>query len=74
LKKDSKFTFIAVYKTGRSWSCNPSKWITEIYIPLLPKVVTAGNTIPTTAVINRYQSLPLNPTAAKVAVLKRDKS
>jgi hypothetical protein len=65
LKKDPKFTFIAVYKTGKTEVANPSKWITEIYIPLLPKVVTAGNTIPATAVENPIDTKVADPTAAK---------
>jgi hypothetical protein len=46
LKKDPKYAFIAVYKTGKTEVRNPSKWSTEVYIPLMPKVVVAPPTTP----------------------------
>jgi len=52
LKRDPKYVFIAIYKAARPEVRNPSKWITEIYIPLMPKVVPVNNTMPATDLVN----------------------
>ena len=39
LSPDTKFSHIEIYTNGLTETKNPSKWITEIYIPVKPKVV-----------------------------------
>lgn len=46
LKRDPKYAFIAMYVKGKPEVRNPSKWVTEIYIPLLPKVVPTSTYVP----------------------------
>ncbi|MBU0941240.1 MAG: SRPBCC family protein [Bacteroidetes bacterium] len=46
VQRDPKYAFIAMYKKGRSEVRNPSKWITEFYIPLLPKAQPVREYIP----------------------------
>jgi effector-binding domain-containing protein len=55
LKRDPKYAFIAIYTKGKSEVRNPSKWVTEIYIPLLPIIVPASTYVP-------VLSDPTNPT------------
>jgi hypothetical protein len=65
LRRDPKFTFIAVYKSGKTEVRNPSKWITEIYIPLLPKVIIEKNSIPATSPETLADPTVVNPTPVK---------
>lgn len=46
LKRDPSYAFIATYKTGRTEVRNPSKWVTEICIPMLPTVLPVSNYTP----------------------------
>ena len=41
LRPDTKFSHLEIYTSGSAQTKNPSKWITEIYIPVRPKVVYA---------------------------------
>ena len=41
-----KYAFIAMYQKGKPEVRNPSKWITEIYIPLEPKVQPITEYVP----------------------------
>ena len=67
LKKDPKFSFIAEYKTGKLEVRNPSKWITDIYIPLLPKVVPESNTIATIPEEIPVPQTNVEPATGKIA-------
>ena len=61
LKRDPNYAFIAIYKKGKSEVKNPSKWITEIYIPLPPKVQAVTNELPASQSTNEVvipESLP----------------
>ncbi len=33
------FSFLEIYTTGKSEVKNPSKWVTEVYIPIVPKII-----------------------------------
>lgn len=46
LVRDPKYAFIAMYQKGKPEVRNPSKWITEIYIPLEPKVQPITEYVP----------------------------
>ncbi len=37
---DSKFSHLEIYSIGKNEIKNPSKWITEIYYPIKPKIVS----------------------------------
>lgn len=65
LKKDPKYAFIVVYKTGRSEVRNPSKWSTEIYIPLMPKVVVAPPTTPAPVLVAPSDEIIAKPAPVK---------
>jgi effector-binding domain-containing protein len=65
LKKDPKYAFIAVYKTGKTEVRNPSKWITEIYIPLMPKVVVAPTTTPAPLLVAPSEEIITKPAPVK---------
>lgn len=39
LSPNPVFSFLEIYTTSKSDIKNPSKWVTEIYIPIVPKVV-----------------------------------
>lgn len=41
LSPNPVFSFLEIYSTGKNEVKNPSKWITEIYIPIVPKVAPA---------------------------------
>lgn len=46
LRRDPNYAFIAMYTKGKPDVRNPSKWVTEIYIPLVPKAITTSTTVP----------------------------
>jgi effector-binding domain-containing protein len=46
LRRDPNYAFIAMYTKGKSDVRNPSKWVTEIYIPLVPKAKTKSTNVP----------------------------
>lgn len=41
LRADGAFSHLEIYSIGKTEMKSPSKWITEIYIPVVPKVVMA---------------------------------
>lgn len=50
LNVDSSFTRLEIYSIGKNEINNPSKWITEIYFPIRPKVIVKPvETIPQAA-------------------------
>jgi hypothetical protein len=57
LKRDPNYAFIAMYKKGKSEIKNPSKWLTEIYIPLEPKAQEVTSDTPSV----QSPSEPVNP-------------
>lgn len=73
LIKNPSYAFIAMYKKGKTDTQNPSKWVTEIYIPLLPKTVpvstyTTAEPEPPTAITG--EPLPVKITKP-VKVIKK---
>ncbi|TDE03852.1 SRPBCC family protein [Flavobacterium hiemivividum] len=50
LASDPKISHIQIYSTGKTEIKNPSKWVTEVYIPIVPKIVIPVKTyVPATA-------------------------
>jgi effector-binding domain-containing protein len=39
LTQDPLISHIEIYSTGKNEMKNPSKWVTEVYIPVLPKII-----------------------------------
>jgi hypothetical protein len=75
LKSDPTISHIEWFTLGRNEVKNPSKWVTEVYIPLPPKVITPKITIPTTKILEpvevREEETPVEkPTPIKVQPLK----
>lgn len=44
LSPNSVFSHLEIFATGKNNVKNPSKWVTEIYIPIIPKVVPQEKT------------------------------
>jgi effector-binding domain-containing protein len=38
------FSFLEIYTTGKNDIKNPSKWVTEVYVPIVPKVIPQEKT------------------------------
>jgi len=63
------FSHIEIYSTTKADVKNPSKWVTEIYVPVMPKVVPVKTYAP--AVLKSTepfteQALPTVTTPAKI--------
>ena len=43
---DPTFSFLEIFKTSRSEIKSPSKWVTEFYYPIKPKVIAAPTYVP----------------------------
>lgn len=44
LSPNPVFSYLEIYTSGKNEIKNPSKWVTEIYIPIIPKVVPQEKT------------------------------
>ncbi|WP_418263772.1 transcriptional regulator [Flavobacterium faecale] len=76
LKADPAFSHIEWFTMGRNEVKNPSKWVTELYIPLPPKVIPPAITIPSppvteTVEVREQEEAPeATPKPVKVQPLK----
>ncbi|EIA07857.1 SRPBCC family protein [Flavobacterium frigoris] len=61
------FSHIEIYITSRTDIKNPSKWVTEIYVPLIPKVVPAKAYIPVVTKATEPSAEQPLPSAAEPA-------
>ncbi|OCB74639.1 effector-binding domain-containing protein [Flavobacterium glycines] len=52
------FSFLEIYSTGKNDVKNPSKWTTEVYIPIVPKVIPQEKTINTAIENNTTPEAP----------------
>lgn len=57
LTPDPQLSHIQIYLNGKNEIKNPSKWVTEVYIPILPKII-----IP----VKTYVPVPAKPTSTSV--------
>ncbi|WP_081824648.1 SRPBCC family protein [Flavobacterium seoulense] len=57
------FSHLEIYATGKTDVKNPSKWVTEVYVPIVPKVVPQERTY--------YPTGSTPPTPASVAPVKK---
>lgn len=53
LTQDSKISHIETYSIGKTDIKNPSKWVTEVYIPVIPKIMP----------VQTYNQVPARTTA-----------
>ncbi len=44
LSPNPVFSYLEIYNTTKTEIKNPSKWVTEIYIPIIPKVIPPAKT------------------------------
>ena len=56
LTQDFALPYVEIYTKNNEQVANPSQWITEIYIPIKPKVVPVYNPKPATAVLPTYEN------------------
>ena len=56
LTQDFALPYVEIYTKNNEQVANPSQWITEIYIPIKPKVVPVYSPKPATAVQNTYEN------------------
>lgn len=61
------FSHIEIYNSSRTDIKNPSKWVTEIYVPLIPKVVPAKAYIPVVTKATEPSAEQPVPSAAEPA-------
>ncbi|MBE0391190.1 SRPBCC family protein [Flavobacterium sp. PL002] len=75
LTHDPTITHIEIYNTNKTEVKDPSKWITEVYIPMPPKVVVPVKTytpapVETETDYTRDAETNTNPTTPKTTVVK----
>ncbi|MFA9194127.1 SRPBCC family protein [Flavobacterium sp. FBOR7N2.3] len=78
LSPNPVFSHLEIYATGKNDVKNPSKWVTEVYVPIMPKVIPqektyypAANAAPTTA--TPKTQTPTAPAPVKKAATEEPK-
>ena len=56
LTQDFTLPYVEIYTKNNDEVANPSKWVTEIYIPIKAKVIPVYKPQPTTAIQSTYEN------------------
>jgi len=65
------FSHLEIYATTKNDIKNPSKWVTEIYVPIVPKVVPQEKTYYPAAGTTSTTTAPTSATPAKTPAVKK---
>ena len=65
LTQDFALPYVEIYTKNNEEVANPSKWVTEIYIPIKAKVVPLYTPNPTTTIQNAYENTAPSVTTPK---------